>query len=61
MGRLTGVPIPVAPKVVWVIIVNGVLTQIVGDDDGVEAVLFGVTVIVPVATILPQPPVSGIE
>jgi hypothetical protein len=54
-----GVPIPVAPVVVCVILVKGVLIHKVGVDDGAETVLFGVTVIVPVAFTAPQPPVNG--
>ena len=51
--------IPVAPVVVWVILVNAVLIHSVGDDDAAPAVLFAVTVIVPDAFTLPQPPVNG--
>ena len=36
-----------------------VFRQIVGLDDPAPAVLFGVTIIVPVALTVPQPPVSG--
>jgi hypothetical protein len=43
-GRLTGVPIPVAPKVVWVIAVRGVLIQSVGVAEGGVTVLFALTV-----------------
>jgi len=60
-GKPTAVPIPVAPVVAMVIGVSVVLTQSVGEDDGVPAVLVGVTVIVPVAFTFPHPPVSGIE
>ena len=49
---------PVAPVVVWVILVIAVLIQTVGVDDGPLAVLAAVTVIVPVALTAPQPPVS---
>ena len=52
-------PIPVAPVVVWVIAVRAVLIHKVGEDDAALTVLFGVTVIVPVALTIPQPPVSG--
>ena len=52
--------IPVAPVVLCVIFVNSVLIHNVGVDDAAPAVLFGVTVIVPVAFTLPQPPVNGI-
>ena len=51
--------IPVAPVVVCVIAVNDVLIHNVGEDDAAPAVLFGVTIIVPVAFTLPQPPVNG--
>ena len=51
--------IPVAPVVVCVMFVNKVLIQSVGVDDAVPGVLFGVTVIVPVAFTLPHPPVKG--
>ena len=51
--------IPVAPVVVIVMFVNRVLIHNVGEEEGAPAVLFGVTVIVPVAFTLPQPPVNG--
>ena len=50
--------IPVALVVVCVILVIKVLIQSVGVDEGTLAVLSAVTVIVPVAFTLPQPPVS---
>ena len=50
--------IPVAPVVVCVILVNAVLIQTVGVDEGPLAVFAAVTVIVPVALTAPQPPVS---
>ena len=59
-GRPVAVPIPVAPVVVCVIFVIAVFTQTVGVDEAELTVLFGVTVIVPVALIVPHPPVSGI-
>ena len=59
-GRPVAAPMPVAPVVVWVMFVNTVLMQSVGVDDAALTVLFGVTVIVPVAFIAPQPPVNGI-
>ena len=52
--------IPVAPVVAIVILVKAVLIQRVGVEDGLPAVLAGVTVIVPVALTVPQPPVKGI-
>ena len=51
--------IPVAPVVAMVILVNAVLIQRVGVDEGAPAVLLAVTVIVPVAFTLPQPPVNA--
>ena len=59
-GKPVAVPIPVAPVVVRVMLVKIVLIHKVGVDDAVPAVLFGVTVIVPVAFTMPQPPVKGI-
>ena len=61
-GKPVGVPIPVAPVVVKVIGAgSAVLIQSVGEDDGVLTVLSGLTVMVPVAFTVPQPPVRGIE
>jgi hypothetical protein len=59
-GNPVGEPIPVAPVVLWVIGVREVLMHKVGVEDGPEAVLLGVTVMVPVAFTVPQPPVRGI-
>jgi hypothetical protein len=59
-GNPVVVPMPVAPVVVWVIAVRAVFIQSVGVDEATLTVLFGVTVIVPVALIVPQPPVIGI-
>ena len=59
-GKPVAVPIPVAPVVVWVTFVIAVLTHTEGDDEATPAVLFAVTVIVPVALTVPQPPVNGI-
>ena len=58
-GNPDGAPIPVAPVVAIVMFVIRVLIHKVGVEEGAPAVLFGVTVIVPVAFILPQPPVKG--
>ena len=58
-GNPVGVPIPVAPVVVWVIFTIAVLMHKVGVEEGAEAVLLGVTVMVPVAFILLHPPVRG--
>jgi hypothetical protein len=51
--------IPVAPVVAIVIAVSAVLIHNVGVEEGVPAVFAGVTVIVPVAFTLLQPPVNG--
>ena len=59
-GNPVAVPIPVAPVVAWVMFVNAVLIHRVGDEEAAPAVLFGVTIMVPVAVTLPQPPVNGI-
>ena len=53
--------IPVAPVVVCVMFVIAVLIHTVGVEDATDAVLAGVTVMVPVAFTVPQPPVNGIE
>ena len=58
-GNPVAVPIPVAPVVVCVILVKAVLIHKVGVLDAAPAVLFGLTVMVPVALTLPQPPVNG--
>ena len=50
---------PVAPVVVWVMLVIRVLMQGVGEEDAAPAVLLSFTVMVPVAFTLPQPPVRG--
>ena len=58
-GSPVAVPMPVAPVVVCVIFVNAVLMQRVGVEEADETVLFGFTVIVPVAFNVSQPPVNG--
>ena len=58
-GKPTAAPMPVAPVVVCVIAVSGVLIQSVGVDEAALTVLLAVTVIVPVAFTVPQPPVNG--
>jgi len=60
-GKPVAVPIPVAPVVAIVIFVNAVLIHTLGLEEGEPAVLLAVTVMVPVAFTLPQPPVNGIE
>ena len=58
-GKPVAAPIPVAPVVAVVILgVSVVFIQMVTGVVG-AAVLFGMTVIVPVALIGPHPPVSG--
>ena len=58
-GSPVAVPMPVAPMVACVIFVNAVLIHKVGVLEAAPAVLSGVTVIVPVAFTVPQPPVNG--
>jgi hypothetical protein len=60
-GKPVAVPIPVARVVECVIAVNAELIHKVGVLDAALTVLFGVTVIVPAAFPVPQPPVTGIE
>ncbi len=60
-GNPVGAPIPVAPEVVCVIAVNGVLMHSVGVEEAAVTVLFALTVIVPVAFTVPHPSVNGIE
>ena len=55
-------PMPVAPVVVCVIVgLIAVLIHKVGVLEAEPTVIFGVTVIVPVAFTVPQPPVNGID
>lgn len=58
-GSPVAVPMPVAPVVVCVMLVNAVLVQSVGVEEAALAVFAAVTVMVPVAFTEPQPPVSG--
>ena len=58
-GKPVDAPIPVAPVVLWVISISAVLIHKVGVVDAALAILAAVTVIVPVALTLPQPPVNG--
>ena len=60
-GKPVAVPIPVAPVVVWVILVKAVLIHKVGLELAAPTLLFAVTFMVPVALTLPQPPVNGTE
>jgi hypothetical protein len=59
-GSPVAVPMPVAPVVVCVMLVNAVLIQSVGVEEAALAVFAAVTVIVPDAFTEPQPPVNGI-
>jgi len=59
VGKPVAAPIPVAPVVLWVIFVSGVLMHNVGVEDAAAAVLAALTVIVPVAFTAPHPPVKG--
>ena len=59
VGKPVAAPMPVIPVVVNIIDVRAVLMQTVGEDDADPIVLAGVTVIVPVAFAVPQPPVVG--
>ena len=61
VGKPVAVPIPVAPVVVCVISVMAVLIHTDGEDEATPAVFAAVTVIVPVALTVPQPPVNGIS
>ncbi len=59
-GKPVAVPIPVAPVVEMVIFGNSdVPIQTEGFVEAEPAVMFGLTVIVPVALTVPQPPVNG--
>ena len=59
VGKPVAVPMPVAPVVVCVTGVSAVLIHSVGVAEAALTVLAAVTVIVPVAFTVPQPPVSG--
>ena len=59
VGKPVAVPIPVAPVVVCVIAVIAVLIHTVGELEAALTVFTGVTMIVPVAFTVPQPPVNG--
>ena len=59
VGKPVAAPIPVAPVVVCVIAVIAVLIHTGNELEAVETVLFGSTIIVPVAFTVLQPPVHG--
>ena len=58
-GKPIAAPMPVAPIVVWVMLVSTVLMHSVGVDEATLTVLFADTVMVPVALTVPQPPANG--
>ena len=58
-GRSDAAPMPVALVVTCVMAGIGVLMHTVGAEEATPAVFTVVTVMVPVAEALPQPPVSG--
>ena len=60
VGNPVAVPIPVATVVLCVMLVNAVLIHKVGVLDATLTVLMALTVMLPVAFTLPQPPVNGI-
>ena len=57
-GKPVDTPIPVAPVVLWVILINGEPMHKVGVVDAMPTVLAAATVIDPVALPPPQPPVN---
>ena len=59
-GNPVAIPIPVAPVVVCVIFVSNVLMHKVGVEEEALTLSAGITLIVPVALKLPQPPINGI-
>lgn len=60
IGKPVAAPMPVAPVVVKVISGDKVVfIQSEGLEEATVVVLFGVTVIVPVALTVPHPPVRG--
>ena len=59
VGKPVAAPIPVAPVVVCVIAVIAVLIHTGKELEAVDTVLFGSTIIVPVAFTVLQPPVNG--
>jgi hypothetical protein len=56
-GKPVAVPMPVAPVVACVLLIAVLIHKVVAET--LAAVLFGFTIICPVALTLPQPPVSG--
>jgi hypothetical protein len=60
IGNPIAVPMPVTPVVACVMVGKTVLTHKIGEAEAVVTVLFGITVIVPVACTNSHPPVNGI-
>ena len=58
-GKLVAAPIPIAPVVACVMLMSTVLIHKVGLEEAAPEVLSAVTVIVPTAFTVPQPPVSS--
>ena len=58
-GNPVAAPMPVAPVVVCVMAVSGLLMQSEGVEEAALTVFDIITVIVPVALTVPHPPVSG--
>ncbi len=58
-GKPDAAPMPVAPVVVCVTAGIAVLIHTLGEEEAAVTVLFGRTVIVPVALTVPHPPVNG--
>ena len=61
VGKLVAAPIPVANVVACVIGVRAVLIHSVGLEEAAPTVMSAVTVIVPEALTVPQPPDNGME
>ena len=61
VGKPVAVPIPVAPAVLCVMLGSRVLIHKVGALEAAPAVMFAVTLIVPVAFTLAHPIVRGME
>jgi hypothetical protein len=59
-GKPAAGPMPVAPVVLCVMFVNNVPSHKVGVEEAGLKVFTEITVIVPVALMLPHPPVKGI-
>ena len=60
VGRPVAVPIPAAPVVVCAIGAGVVFRHTVGRTEAAPTVLLALTVMVPVAETLPQPPPRGV-